>query len=62
MEMIFERNIENSDFFELILTEKELEKLDMNKNLVKDFPEGLFGVRNLNVFIRIDNKEEEICL
>lgn len=56
MKMIFEENIENEDFLELILDEDESEIL-CEYGIVKDFPVGLRGLRNLNVFIRIAKGE-----
>ena len=55
MRMIFEQDIEEEDFLELILSPTQAKKL-MDEGIVKDFPEGLLGqwTRNLNVFIRVD--------
>jgi hypothetical protein len=58
MRMIFEEKIEHSDFLELILTSDQAEKL-IEGGLVQDFPLGLYGDRNLNVFIRIDEGDED---
>ena len=55
MRLIFEENIENSDFLELILEENEVFCLD-EIGIVHDFPEGLINKRNLNVFIRKEGK------
>lgn len=51
MRKIFEKNVEDSDFLELILSDEEIEQLG-EIGVVQDFPEGLNGKRNLNVFIR----------
>ena len=56
MRVIFEENIENEDFFEIILREEELQKIAL-KGLVKLFPTGINGCRGLNVFIRIEREE-----
>ena len=56
MRVIFEENIENEDFFEIILREEELEKIAL-KGLVKLFPTGIHGCRGLNVFIRTEREE-----
>lgn len=52
MQMIFEENIEYSDFLEFILTPREAAMLN-EEGVVKDFLTGLYGDRNLNVFIRV---------
>jgi hypothetical protein len=49
--MIFESD-RKEDFFELILTEEEIEDLNNGKGIHIDFPEGLYGCSNLNIFIR----------
>jgi hypothetical protein len=56
--MIFERNVERQDFLEFILSEEQAEAL-LEKGVVQEFPEGLFGVRSLNVFIRVDKNYKE---
>jgi len=53
MRLIFEENIERSDFLEIILSPQQVEKL-LTDGIVRDYPTGLFGIRNLNVFIRVD--------
>ena len=58
MKMIFEENIENEDFLELILNEEESEIL-CEYGVVTDFPKGLRGKRSLNVFIRLGNNFNE---
>lgn len=57
MRMIFEQ-VDNEDFFEIILTEDDYDRI-MGHGIIRDFPLGLFGDRNLNVFIRVDNTEIE---
>ena len=54
--MIFEENVEDEDFFEIILKERELEKIT-SKGLVCVFPMGIYGSRGLNVFIRMEKKD-----
>lgn len=56
MRLIFEDNIEREDFLELILNEEELEKISV-AGYVRIFSGGLFGLRDLNVFIRIEKEE-----
>lgn len=51
MRKIFEKNVEHSDYLELILDAEEIERI-AEEGVVQDFPEGLNGKRNLNVFIR----------
>lgn len=58
MRLIFEENIEKSDFIELILSPAQYLKME-DKGIVTNFPTGLFGKRNLNVFIRVDQNYEE---
>ena len=55
--MIFEENVENEDFFEIILSPKEYENI-VDKGQVSEFKGGLYGKRNLNVYIRIDKNME----
>jgi hypothetical protein len=56
--MIFEEDIEKSDFFEVILTPEEYEKL-MAKGIINDFPKGLYNKRNLNVYLWVDKNHED---
>jgi hypothetical protein len=49
--LIFESD-RKEDFFELILTEDEIEDLSLGKGIHVDFPEGLYGCSNLNIYIR----------
>lgn len=58
MRVIFEDNVENSDFIEIIINESEYEKL-IKKGIAKDFPLGLYGKRNLNVYVRIGHSTKE---
>lgn len=51
--MIFEDNIERCDFFEVILNEMDYARI-ASKGIVKEFPDGLFGNRPLNVYIRLE--------
>lgn len=56
--MIFEENIEREDFLEFVLSQEQYEILK-EIGVMMDFPSGLRGKRNLNVFIRM---EEELPL
>lgn len=56
MKMIFEEDIEHSDFLELVLNEAELDKF-LENGLVADFPKGLNKTKNLNVYIRVEKKK-----
>ncbi len=47
---IFDKNIEGSDFLEIILTPEEVDRLHMG--IAQDFPPVFSGKRNLNIFIR----------
>jgi hypothetical protein len=58
MRLIFEENVEKSDFIELILSPTQYQKME-DKGIVANFPKGLFGKRNLNVFVRVDQNYEE---
>lgn len=54
MRTIFE-NDDEEDFFEIILKEKEIEKLRHHQGVSMELP---FGFRKLNVFIRTEIEEE----
>ena len=56
--MIFEE-VENEDFFEIILRPKEIDRL-WKKGVVADFPDGMYGKRNLNVFVRQEENEKHL--
>jgi len=56
--MVFEEDIEKCDYIEFILTKKEANKIS-EKGVDCDFPFGLFGKRNLNVFIRLEEVWEQ---
>lgn len=66
MQMIFEEEVatmpcnKREDFLEIILYPHDLDLLK-RRGIKKDFPFGFHGKRNLNVFIRIDeiNQEKE---
>ncbi len=51
--MIFEENVDNEDFLEIILKKDELDKMT-SKGLVRIFPSGFNEKRDLNVFIRTE--------
>lgn len=53
MRMIFDKDVENQDFLELILHEKELEDLD-ELGISEDFDEGIDGRTPINILIRIE--------
>lgn len=57
MRMIFEEDIEKEDFFEIILSEKEYERM-VERGAVQEFPCGLYGLRRLNVYLRVDKTYE----
>lgn len=59
MLMIFEENIDREDFIEIVLTPAEYEEL-YEYGVCKDFPYGLYGKNNLNVYVRIDKTFKEI--
>lgn len=58
MRVFFEENIERSDFIEIALTKEEYDSL-LNEGVSEDFPDGLHGIRNLNVFVRVLKEREE---
>ncbi len=55
--MIFEEDVEREDFLEFIISEDQYEMLK-EVGIVMDFPEGLHGKRNLNVFIRLEKEND----
>jgi hypothetical protein len=58
MRVIFEE-CENEDFFEIILRPKEIVGL-WKKGIVADFPGGMYGKRNLNVFVRQETDQRRL--
>ncbi len=58
MRVIFEE-VDQEDFFEIILRPKEIDGI-WKKGIVKDFPKGMYGKRNLNVFIRQETDLEHL--
>lgn len=52
MRIIYEEDIEHEDFIEIILSNKDYEKLE-DGDIVKDFINP-FTERNLNVYIRLE--------
>lgn len=60
MRLIYEKNIENMDFLEIILSEVDMSHL-ARRGASKDFKEGLSGERPLNVFVRTDVDEDGTC-
>jgi hypothetical protein len=53
MQIIFEEDIEKCDFFEIILSPREYDIL-LEKGIVKEFPNGLFRNRGLNIYLRVE--------
>jgi hypothetical protein len=51
--MIFDKDVENQDFLELIIHEKELQDLD-ELGISEDFDRGVDGRTPLNILIRIE--------
>ena len=59
MRMIFEEDIEGSDFLEIAVSRREYEK-GFESGICADYPGGLQGKRNLNVFVRVTEEFEEM--
>ena len=57
MRLIFEENVEDEDFLEFILSDSDFESVIKN-GVVSNFENGLYGKRNLNVFIRLEKQDE----
>jgi hypothetical protein len=57
MRVIFENDGEE-DFFEIILTKEEIDDLNNHSGVLMDFPKGLYGTCNLNVFVRHETLKE----
>lgn len=51
MRMIFEFDGQE-DFLELILTDSDIKQLETEPGIMLDYPYGLHGFRNLNIFLR----------
>lgn len=58
MRMIFEQDIEGSDFLEFAVTPDEAREIG-ERGLCQDFIGGLIGERNLNVYLRLADYREE---
>lgn len=58
MKIIYEPNIENEDFLEIILKKGETENLS-RKDVRQDFPGAMHPLRNLNLLVRTETKYEE---
>ena len=58
MRMVFEEDIEKCDYLEFIVTKREANRI-IQGGVDWDFPLGLFGKRNLNVFIRLEEVWEQ---
>lgn len=52
MKLLFDEDVENFDFIEIILSLEEYEKL-LKKEVAEDFKGGLYGIRNLNICVRV---------
>lgn len=59
MRIIYEPNIEKEDFLEVILTFCEYKKL-VTEGVTEEFLGGFSGVRNLNIFIRIQDEQGQL--
>ncbi len=53
MKMVFDQNIDQCDYLEFVLSQNDVNQL-LLKEIVVDYPTGLIGKRNLNVFMRVD--------
>ena len=58
MHVIYEEDIDGCDYIEIILSARDFDALE-GRGVSKDYPFGLTGERNLNVYIRIDKEQEE---
>lgn len=58
MQMIYEKDIEGSDYLEILLSTDEYKNL-FKDGVCKDFPFGLNDRRSLNVFLRVDSQYNE---
>ena len=58
MRLIFEEDIEHSDFLEVVISQEDLEKI-LEGGIVKDFPRGLNKNKNLNIYLRFDHATSE---
>ena len=58
MRLIFEPDIENEDFLELILKKSERDQL-LERDIQRNFEGGFHPDRNLNLLIRTENRYEE---
>jgi hypothetical protein len=64
MRVIFEE-VDEIDYFEIILRPKEVAGLtkkgpggNFPYGIVRDFPQGLYGKRNLNVYVRVEENDK----
>jgi len=57
MQIIFEKDIENTDFLEIILTIKEAQSL-LSQGAVEEFSGRLSQNKILNVYVRTESKFE----
>lgn len=58
MKILYESNVEFSDFLEICLTQSECELL-LEKGIVQDYSPGIYNDYNLNIFIRCLRADEE---
>jgi hypothetical protein len=61
MRLIFEQH-EDTDYFEVILTDKELQDLNGGLGAMAFCSGGLWERKDLNIFIRKENIGEITCL
>jgi hypothetical protein len=61
MKMVFDENVDRCDYLEFILSPTQAAQI-MLEGLVSEFPYGLKGKRNLNVFIRVDRTLEDYAI
>lgn len=58
MKILYESNVEFSDFLEICLTQSECD-LFLEKGIVQDYRPGIYNDYNLNIFIRRMEPDEE---
>jgi len=57
MRVIFDKDVEFSDFIEIILTQDELDKL-LDNGVTKDFKTDFEGNKDLNISIYVGDDED----
>lgn len=53
MKMVFDANVDRCDYLEFVFSPHDINLL-LLKEIIVDYPKGLIGKRNLNVFMRVD--------